>query len=184
MALLEELLARHQAHDAGAFAELYGLLHPRLVRFFRAWTASRAEADDLAQATLVRIHEVRHTYERGRPAGPWVWAIARNIRVDEARRFAARGRQRETLEAEPEEAEPPPDERLDQASEDREVRQAVAALPDAQREVIALHHFEGLPLKEVAAAVGCTLSAAKLRAHRGYETLRRVLRRPIEKGGT
>lgn len=184
MAALEELLARHQAHDPKAFAELYAHLHPRLVRFFRAWTASRAEADDLAQATLIRIHEVRHTYEPGRPAGPWVWAIARNIRVDEARRFAARGRQKETLKSEPAEAEPPPDERFDQAGDDREVREAVAALPEAHREVIVLHHFEGLPLKEVAAAVGCTLSAAKLRAHRGYETLRRVLRRPIGKEGS
>lgn len=180
-ATLEELLARHQAHDASAFPELYAMLHPKLVRFFRTWTASRAEADDLAQATLVRLHEVRHTYEPGRPAGAWIWAIARNIRVDEARRFAARERQKSTLKAEPEEEETPPDERFDQAGDDRAVREAVRALPEKSREVIVLHHFEGLPLKEVAAAVGCTLSAAKLRAHRGYETLRLVLRRDLEK---
>jgi RNA polymerase sigma-70 factor (ECF subfamily) len=178
---LEALLARHQAHDPKAFAEIYALLHPRFVRFFRAWTASRVEADDLAQMALLRIHEVRHTYEVGRAAGPWVWAIARNIRVDEARRFAARARQRETLKSEPAEVEPAPDERFDQLGADQEVRAALASLPEAHREIIVLHHIEGLPLREVAAAVGCTLSAAKLRAHRGYETLRRLLRKPIEK---
>jgi RNA polymerase sigma-70 factor (ECF subfamily) len=156
------------------------------VRFFRAWTTSRAEADDLAQATLVRIHEVRHTYEPGRPAGPWVWAIARNIRVDEARRFGARERQRATLGASSLSAEqaPAPDESFEQAGDEQAVREAVAALPDAHREVIVLHHFEGLPLKEVAAALGCTVGAAKLRAHRGYETLRRVLRRDLRKEGS
>jgi DNA-directed RNA polymerase specialized sigma24 family protein len=90
MALLEELLARHQVHDPQAFAELYGHLHPRLVRFFRAWTASRAEADDLAQATLIRIHDVRHTYERGRPAG---WRCgSRNRPRGPERRPATTGR--------------------------------------------------------------------------------------------
>lgn len=177
---LEELLARHQDHDPEAFPAIYASLHPRLVRFFRAWTASRASAEDLAQTTLLRLHEVRHTYERGRPAGPWVWAIARNVRTDEARRVSARLRQKRTLAAEEPEPVPAPDERFDGAGADQAVRDAIAALPAAHREVILLHHFEGLSLREVASALGCTVMAAKLRAHRGYETLRRLLRRDLE----
>ena len=180
-ASLEDLLAAHQANDPTAFPAIYEQLHSRLVRFFRAWSASRAAADDLAQATLLRLHEVRHTYERGRPAAPWVWAIARNVRTDEARRFAARERQRGTLAAEPPPETVAADELFDQAGDDQVVREAIAALPKSHREVIVLHHFEGLPLKEVAAALGCTLTAAKLRAHRGYETLRRVLRNQLDR---
>lgn len=181
-ASLEELFARHQDNDPAAFPAIYASLHARLVRFFRAWTASRASAEDLAQATLLRLHEVRHTYERGRPAAPWVWAIARNVRTDEARRVGARERQRKVLAADTPEPAPSPDERFDGVGADQTVRDAIAALPTAHREVILLHHFEGLPLREVAAALGCTVMAAKLRAHRGYETLRRVLRRDLQEG--
>ena len=55
------------------------------------------------------------------------------------------------------------------------VRAAVGRLPDGQREVLELHWFEGLPFPEVAAIVGASHSAVKVRAHRGYERLRQVM---------
>jgi RNA polymerase sigma-70 factor (ECF subfamily) len=59
---------------------------------------------------------------------------------------------------------------------DRQVRAALAALPEAQREAVVLHRFEGLSFAEIAEAAGVTESAVKVRAHRGYEALRAALR--------
>jgi RNA polymerase sigma-70 factor (ECF subfamily) len=55
------------------------------------------------------------------------------------------------------------------------VRRALEELPPNQREAILLHKYEGMPLQEVATALGCSVGAAKLRAFRGYEALRRIL---------
>jgi RNA polymerase sigma-70 factor (ECF subfamily) len=55
------------------------------------------------------------------------------------------------------------------------VRFALERLPEAQREVIALHWFGGVPLPEVAEVVGASLSAVKVRAHRGYAAMRQIL---------
>ena len=57
----------------------------------------------------------------------------------------------------------------------RELERALVKLTDDQREVIELHWFAGLSFPEVAELVGASVSAVKVRAHRGYETLRRLL---------
>ena len=59
---------------------------------------------------------------------------------------------------------------------EKAVRAALAQLPDAQREAILLHRFEGLSFAEIAEHVGLTESAVKVRAHRGYERLRELLK--------
>ena len=58
------------------------------------------------------------------------------------------------------------------AEDARKVRVAIEKLPSGQREVIELHWFEGLPFGDVAKIVGASVTAVKVRAHRGYERLR------------
>ena len=52
---------------------------------------------------------------------------------------------------------------------------ALARLPEDQRAVISLHWLAGIPLPEVAQMVGASLSAVKVRAHRGYAAMRHTL---------
>jgi RNA polymerase sigma-70 factor (ECF subfamily) len=54
----------------------------------------------------------------------------------------------------------------------------VAALPDAQREVVTMLKVGGLTLEEVARATSSTVGAVKQKAHRAYERLRKLL--PIQ----
>jgi len=83
---LETLMVRYQQGDLGAASELVTRLSPALHRFFMVQFVSRRYADDLLQETWLRIHEVRHTYRRGEPVLPWLYAIARNVRVDQYRK--------------------------------------------------------------------------------------------------
>jgi len=55
------------------------------------------------------------------------------------------------------------------------VEAALAQLPENQREAIVLHRFEGFSFKEIAELLGVTETAVKVRAHRGYERLRKLL---------
>jgi RNA polymerase sigma-70 factor (ECF subfamily) len=58
---------------------------------------------------------------------------------------------------------------------EKAVRVALAQLPVQQREAIILHRFEGFSFSEIAETLGLTESAVKVRAHRGYVRLRRLL---------
>src|SRR5258708_1809187 len=83
---LDRWMERYQQADPEAPAALVAALSPALLRFFRSQAASREQADDLLQDTWLRIHRVRHTYRPGEPVLPWIYAIARRVRVDGYRR--------------------------------------------------------------------------------------------------
>ncbi len=55
------------------------------------------------------------------------------------------------------------------------VAQALERLPDAQRQAVELHHLRGLPLQEVAEAMGSTKPAVAGLLHRGLKKLREIL---------
>src|ERR1700733_10497245 len=83
---LETLMVRYQQGDLDAASDLVARLSPALHRFFMVQFVSRRYADDLLQETWLRIHQVRHTYRPGEAVLPWLYAIARNIRVDQYRK--------------------------------------------------------------------------------------------------
>jgi RNA polymerase sigma-70 factor (ECF subfamily) len=101
---------------------------------------------------------------------PWIYAIARRVRVDGYRRSRRITLHEATMQVLPE------------RPAEGETRSAlpafetlVASLPDAQREVITMLKVGGLSLEEVARATSSTVGAAKQKAHRAYERLRKLL---------
>jgi RNA polymerase sigma-70 factor (ECF subfamily) len=167
---LDRLMELYQQADPDAPATLVTALSPALLRFFRSQVATREQADDLLQQTWLRIHRVRHTYRPGQPVLPWIYAIARRVRVDGYRRTRRITLHEITMDALPE--------RLMQADARNPVPAfdtLVAALPGAQREVVTLLKVGGLTLEEVARATSSTVGAVKQKAHRAYERLRKLL---------
>jgi RNA polymerase sigma-70 factor (ECF subfamily) len=168
---LDRWMERYQQADPEAPAALVAALSPALLRFFRSQVASREQADDLLQDTWLRIHRVRHTYRPGEPVLPWIYAIARRVRVDGYRRSRRITMREITMAVLPERAA---------QGEPRNPIPAfetlVTALPDAQREVITMLKVGGLSLEEVARATSSTVGAVKQKAHRAYERLRKLLR--------
>jgi RNA polymerase sigma-70 factor (ECF subfamily) len=167
---LDRWMERYQEADPDAPAALVGALSPALLRFFKSQAASREQADDLLQETWSRIHRVRHTYRPGEPVLPWIYAIARRVRVDGYRRTRRIALHEIAMEVLPE------------RPAQHEARNTgptfdtlVAALPDAQREVVTMLKVGGLTLEEVARATSCTVGAVKQKAHRAYERLRKLL---------
>jgi len=166
---LDRWMERYQLADPDAPAALVGALSPALLRFFKSQVASREQADDLLQETWLRIHRVRHTYRSGEPVLPWIYAIARRVRVDGYRRARRIALHEKVVEVLPERPTP------------AEARNAgptfdtlVAALPEAQREVVTMLKVGGLSLEEVARATSSTVGAVKQKAHRAYERLRKL----------
>jgi RNA polymerase sigma-70 factor (ECF subfamily) len=180
MADPRQLMTRYQAGDAAAFRELYAALAPRLLGYLSKLTKSRAVADDLLQQTFLKVHRARAAYITGTDPLPWFYSIAHRTFLDEARRVS-RGIVKATDEV-PEVAagiDGSSDERRDEPRVDPELARAaidaLAELPDSQREAVVLTKLEGKTVAEAAEIAGTTISAMKVRAHRGYEALRRLL---------
>jgi RNA polymerase sigma-70 factor, ECF subfamily len=176
---LEQLMLRYQQADAVATTELIEQLSPQLYRFFAAQLGNRDDASDMLQDAWLRIHRVRHTYRAGEPLLPWVYAIARCVRVDsyrKRRRIAGREIVLETL--------PDPAVASDEPTDLPPFDQLIAELPASQREVLTMLKVNGLSLQEVARATSSSVGSVKQKAHRAYERLRSLMKPPRPgKGG-
>ncbi len=171
---LEMLLVGYQQASAEATEELIRRLSPELFRFFLAQQATRPEAEDLLQNTWLRVHKARHTYRAGAPVLPWIFAIARHVRVDgyrKTRRIQQYESHTETL------PEPPPSQPTGSESRNKlpTFESLIATLPESQREVLTMLKVNGLSLEEAALATSSTVGAVKQKASRAYSTLRTLL---------
>lgn len=164
----------HCAGDPSAFAELVRRWRIPLKRIMSGHCAPD-EAEDLVQSVFLHLHRARTDYRAGEPLRPYLLTIAHNLRRDHVRK----NRRRSLLAPATDDAlrpeAAPPSEAEDPLAE--QLHAALGRLPTAQREVIHMHWFDGLPFAAIAARLGASLSAVKVRAHRGYERLRQVISR-------
>ena len=172
-------MSAYVAGDARAFEQLFARLAPRVHGFFLRSFRDSTVADDLLQVTFMKVHRAREQYDQELKVAPWVFAVAARVRLDELRRRLRlpEDADEDTIARADETAprDPPPDTDLQEA-----VRDALARLPESQRAVIHLHRYEGLTFPEIARVLGTTPGAVKLRAFRGYETLRKELAGVLE----
>ena len=167
-------MAAAQEGDADAYRRLLDELLPALRRLVRARIRDPETAEDVVQNTLLSIHRARHTYRPERSFGPWMRTIARNAMTDAFRERGRRGEREVAVELIEQFADEPVDPLRSDAL-DPELRQALDALPDSQREAVELVQLKGLSVAEAALEAGVTPGALKVRAHRGYVALRKML---------
>ncbi len=153
--------------------ELLTLL-PRLRRFARSLARDSADADDLVQVALERALKARDQWQEGTRLDSWMYRIVRNCWIDEAR---ARARRAQTFA--PEEAGAgvgvPAHEDVERRAGMRDVERAMAALPEEQREAVALVLVEGLAYKEAAGILDIPMGTLMSRLARGRGALARQL---------
>jgi RNA polymerase sigma-70 factor, ECF subfamily len=170
------LLDRLMGHDSEALGELYDrhsrLLFGLLVRMLRNYD----DAEEVLQEVFVQAWTRAHTFNGGLGSPiAWLIGITRNRAID---RLRASGSMRRTPEAVP---TPVPVETPEFWASDAErravVQQALAALPDAQRELIERAYFLGATQSELAAELHLPLGTVKTRMRTGLLGLRATLER-------
>ena len=103
---------------------------------------------------------------------PWVYTIARRVRVDNYRKRIRISSRETSVDVLPEVPA-----RNDETSSLPSFEQLVAVLPESQREVVTMLKVDGLSLEEIARVTASTTGAVKQKAHRAYERLRKILGR-------
>lgn len=168
------LVRKLRQRDTEACRELIRRHHRAVHGYLRHMGADEATAEDLTQETFTRAWQ---SVDRLRAAGSlraWLLRIARNEFLQLLRRArpATRG-----LTALSGTADPGPGGHEVAATHERDflLRRAVRSLDMEQREVIALHYFEDLSLREVGAVLGIPQGTVKSRLHRALGRLRELL---------
>jgi RNA polymerase sigma-70 factor (ECF subfamily) len=164
------------ASDSEARHLLVARYGPRVFGLHMRLVGNRDAAEDLTQETLVRALGGLKTY---RPEGKfqaWIFRIAINVARDWIRRrphepTSGLGPDADSGARPAPVAEDRPEARMVRRERAARVRQALARLAVADREVLSLRFYGGLSFKEIARATGEPLGTVLARAHRALRKL-------------
>ncbi|WP_267382305.1 MULTISPECIES: RNA polymerase sigma factor [unclassified Sphingomonas] len=165
-----ELIARVGRGDGSATRMLVAAKLPRILALATRVLRDRAEAEDVAQDAFVRSWRQAKTWRRGDARfDTWLHTVVLNLCRDRLRR-----RRDATGETMPDRADPSPDAEagLIAAERGHAVAEAIAALPERQRDAILLVHYQDLSGMEAAAALDVSVEALESLLARGRRRLR------------
>jgi RNA polymerase sigma-70 factor (ECF subfamily) len=170
--IVARAVARAKEGDREAVRFLYLRYADNVYGYVRSIVRDDYEAEDVTQHVFAKLIVVIGKYEqRAVPFSAWILRLAHNSAIDHMRK------RRAIPAAEVYGA----DERMPEGNEDRsrELRSALADLPEEQRDVIVLRHLVGLSPSEIAGRMGKTEPSVHGLHHRGRAALRSAL---VERG--
>ena len=158
--------------DRSAFAKLFRRFAPKLKSYFLRNGFEDGEAEDLSQETLLRVWRCADQFDPAKcePWG-WIYAIARNLRIDRYRKAARQS----GLEVQPPSPPVDPEEQILSADDARRLQGALNALPDDQIAVVRLAYYADSPHSEIARRLNLPLGTVKSRLRRAAARLRATL---------
>jgi RNA polymerase sigma-70 factor, ECF subfamily len=166
--LVTQAVKRAQQGDRQALGFLYARFADNVHGYVRSIVRDEHEAQDITQHVFAKLISVIDKYEeRDVPFFAWILRVSRNVAVDQLRRQRA-------IPVEQVRAADDSGESLGAlATSERitDLREALAMLPDDQREVLVLRHFAGLSPTEIALRTGRTEGSVHGLHHRGRRTL-------------
>ncbi len=164
----DDLIARVQAGDRGAFAEWVEASAPRVRRLAARLLGDLDDAEDVLQEAYVRAHAalIARKFDGRASAETWLYRIVTNLAISELR---AR-RRRRPLEPLPTERDGRPE--LEARLALRELGALVDQLPPEQRAALILKELEERTAPEIAALLGCSEGAVEQRLVRARAALR------------
>lgn len=147
-----------------------------IYRLALRYTGDSFLAEDIAQETFLRACARLQSYDRSRPAGPWLFRIALNL-CRNLRRATREIPMEERVTAAKADSHPGPEHIYLQREMEQELAGALRTLPPIYREVLILRHVNELSYAEIGAVLGLNLSLVKNRLYRGRIMLREALRK-------
>jgi RNA polymerase sigma-70 factor (ECF subfamily) len=184
----EALMSAYRAGDVRAFERLLARHEKPIWNFLRRSVRDPTTAEDLLQEVFLRVVKSADEWKGTAKVSTWLYTIARNLCVDQARR--AVHRRADSLDGAAQAGDPEStttlhdriasgDAPADAVVADRQakarIERAIAALPDEQREVFLMREVMEMPFAEIATAVGASEPTVKSRMRYALEKLRAAL---------
>jgi RNA polymerase sigma factor (sigma-70 family) len=169
----ETLMIQLAAGQLDAAAVLFQRYHRALFNFFLQLGFVREVSEDLVQTVFERLIKYRLSYREGMNLRSWLYQMARNAGSDQ---YKQQSRHRSD-ELSPQEnrlvwSDLGVDVHLETKEKHQTLDRAMQSLNPEQREVLLLTKFQQLKHSEVAAILGCSEGAVKVKVFRALEQLK------------
>lgn len=176
-----ELMEAVQRDEPGAFEAFVQQYQRRFYRVAFRYLREHQVALDAVQEAFIKIYQARSRWEPRAQPFTWAYRIVTNHCIDVLRKESKH--KAESLDDDestlPRILEDPkavnPDRALQVQELGGKVREALEQLPEQQKEILILRHFEEMSLQEIADLRGCPLGTVKSALHRATRSLKRIL---------
>ena len=174
--------------DIELLADLVQRCQQRLVRYLLYLTGRREYAEDLAQETWIRVLQRGSQYNGRQRFDPWLFAIARNLAIDDLRKKRNVGAtvsspdDRDAMLLLPS-SDPSPFEAAARSEDAMRLAGRLQILAPLYREALLLRFQEDMSLTEIAQVVGAPVTTVSSRIYRGLATLRSAFEEGDSHGG-
>lgn len=174
-----ELMLRVKDGDGVSFGLLLEKHRIAVIHFLYRMVLDPAVSEELAQEVFLRVYRSRANYEPTAKFTTWLFRIATHLALNWLR-DARNERGQERLDDDTSEMparqvsdrRPSIEQRLLHRAKMKEIRRAIAMLPEKQRAAVLMHKYEEMEYSQIAKVLGCSDSAVKSLLFRAYETLR------------
>jgi len=170
---LISLIARDRSREA--YRALFLRFAPKLKAFVMGQGLSAQEAEDLAQETLISVWRKADYFDPSKAAAStWIYTIARNLRIDQARKAKRQQDMPEALKEDLQsaEADVPADAQMIAHQSASALNLHIQTLPKEQKEVLRLSFFEDLSHGDISRALNLPLGTVKSRLRLAIMRLR------------
>jgi RNA polymerase sigma-70 factor (ECF subfamily) len=184
-----DVLARAQAGDHYAFAQLYALHKRRIYSLCLRMVGNVAEAEDLTQEAFLQLHRKIATFRGDSAFSTWLHRLAINVVLMHLRKKGlSLISLDEAMEPTPEEGPGrsfgAPDLSLTGSIDRLALERAISDLPAGYRLIFVLHDIEGYEHNEIAGMLDCSIGNSKSQLHKARLKLRDAMRTiPRRRGG-
>ena len=172
----EMMAAVADRRDRTAFIDLFEHFAPRVKAYLIRLGSNQALAEDLVQDVMLTVWNRAHLYDPAKArTSTWIFTIARNRRIDILRR-------ERRPEIDPNDpllvpsAETPADQALEEGRAARDLKAAVATLPEEQSTLLQMAYFEDKSHSVIAAELAIPLGTVKSRLRLALGKLRGTLK--------
>lgn len=170
----DDLLAAYAAGDRRAAQELSTRLVPRVLGFATRMLNDRAEAEDVVQESMLRLWRIAPEWRHGEAqVSTWLFRVAANLCTDRLRK-SRRSRPLDDA-VDPEDPSPGVVDALETGDRAKALQEALAQLPDRQRQAVVMRHLEEMSNPEIASAMDMSVEAVESLTARGKRALSALL---------
>lgn len=175
------LIKRCQRGDRQAMNELILAYQKHVFNLAFRLSNNYDDAQDIAQEAFVRVFNSIGNFRGDANFSTWIYRIVNNVFLDERKKQRVRAHSSldEYLDLEDssvarqiEDPSPGPEDAVEQRERHDVVAHAVHQLPENQRVMIALYHFQGLSYEEIAAIMQLPIGTVKSRLNRARLALK------------
>lgn len=160
--------------DRDSFLKVFNFYAPRVKAYLRRLNTNESEAEELTQEVMLTVWRKASQFDPEQAsASTWIFRIARNRRIDLARKV------KPDLDAQDPSLHPVepayPDEDVLRLQQEHSIREALQDLPEDQVELLKMAFFDGLSHRDIAGQTQVPLGTVKSRLRLAFDKLRKVL---------